>query len=281
MTFFSNTDVATLESEGKDTNHFVSLIVNNAGKYTAGITRKYKCVSTTTEKFTYHTWNGEVKEGTNTFESEKEELEWFPLNITFENPEIAFEEEMKLRINEIKESKKVEEAKLPKARTGYYTDSFYDKRANLIKAGEVIPDRYTETFYKETKEDYIPMSSSDIPYGVITSDPKIVKSIVRQIITSSVIISNESSIDVSRWASSMNSLYSKRFKSLKDFEYFAESYVDFLLNYAEDRSVLSRVDEDESIAVSILSWDIRKELLQLPKNPWLDTYIKILENYIE
>ena len=40
MTFFSGTDTSTLLEEGKDRNHFVSLIVNNAGTYTAAITRK-------------------------------------------------------------------------------------------------------------------------------------------------------------------------------------------------------------------------------------------------
>lgn len=39
-TFFSGTDTSTLLEEGKDRNHFVSLIVNNAGTYTAAITRK-------------------------------------------------------------------------------------------------------------------------------------------------------------------------------------------------------------------------------------------------
>ena len=39
-TFFSGTDTATLQSEGKHRNHFLSLIINNAGVYTAAITRK-------------------------------------------------------------------------------------------------------------------------------------------------------------------------------------------------------------------------------------------------
>ena len=39
-TFFSGTDIRTLEEEGLDRNHFVSLIVNNQGSYTAAITRK-------------------------------------------------------------------------------------------------------------------------------------------------------------------------------------------------------------------------------------------------
>lgn len=39
-TFFSGTDLATLRTEGFDRNCFVSLIVNNAGEYSAAITRK-------------------------------------------------------------------------------------------------------------------------------------------------------------------------------------------------------------------------------------------------
>ena len=41
-TFFSGIDTKTLQSEGNDCNNFLSLIVNNAGTYTAAITRKIK-----------------------------------------------------------------------------------------------------------------------------------------------------------------------------------------------------------------------------------------------
>lgn len=42
MTFFSGTDTSTLEKEGLDNIHFLSLIVNNAGEYTAKITKQVK-----------------------------------------------------------------------------------------------------------------------------------------------------------------------------------------------------------------------------------------------
>lgn len=41
-TFFSGTDTSTLEKEGLDNVHFLSLIVNNDGKYTAKITKQIK-----------------------------------------------------------------------------------------------------------------------------------------------------------------------------------------------------------------------------------------------
>ena len=105
-TFFSGTDTATLSAEGNDMAHFVSLIVNNAGKYTAGVTRKCKCVQTVSEKYTYPTWNGEVREGVETFDIEEEKLEWFNLDIVFEDATDDFETEMMERIKEIKEAKK-------------------------------------------------------------------------------------------------------------------------------------------------------------------------------
>lgn len=43
-TFFSNTDISTLQKEGTDRNNFVSLIVNNDGTYSAAITRKVEYI---------------------------------------------------------------------------------------------------------------------------------------------------------------------------------------------------------------------------------------------
>lgn len=42
QTFFSGTDMSTLEKEGSETVHFLSLIINNAGIYNAAFTRKIK-----------------------------------------------------------------------------------------------------------------------------------------------------------------------------------------------------------------------------------------------
>mgnify|MGYP003293859401 CR=1 FL=1 len=44
-TYFSNTDTNTLKEEGSTRNHFVSLIVNNDGPYTAAITRISNIIS--------------------------------------------------------------------------------------------------------------------------------------------------------------------------------------------------------------------------------------------
>lgn len=300
-TFFSGTDTATLSAEGNDMAHFVSLIVNNAGKYTAGITRKYKCVQTVSEKYTYPTWNGEVREGVETFDIEEEKLEWFNLDIVFEDATDDFETEMMERIKEIKESKK-------KVVTPMYGGRNYPQYGNYGKAitptkevGSTFP-MDEDKYYGEKRGWYDPQKDKqdkqspakqgelpfdqpeeenvEIPYGVVTVDPDIVQSIVRQLVTSSIIISNESAVDVKKWANSMESLYRRRFGSVKEFEYFASNYVDYLINYTYDGDVMAVINNDDSTMAALLAHDVREELEKLPKNPWLSVYIKLMDDYI-
>lgn len=298
-TFFSGTDTATLSAEGNDMAHFVSLIVNNAGKYTAGVTRKYKCVQTVSEKYTYPTWNGEVREGVETFDIEEEKLEWFNLDIVFENATDDFETEMMERIKEIKESKKKVVTPVYK---GYPQYSNYRKNiAPTEEVGSIFPmdkDKYygeKRSWYdpqKDKQDKQLPAGQGElpfdqpgeenveIPYGTITIDPDIVQSIVRQLVTSSIIISNESAVDVKKWANSMESLYRRRFGTVKEFEYFASNYVDYLINYTYDADVMIAVNNDDTVMAALLAHDVREELEKLPKNPWLSVYIKLMDDYI-
>lgn len=293
-TFFSGTDTATLSAEGNDMAHFVSLIVNNAGKYTAGVTRKYKCVQTVFEKYTYPTWNGEVREGVETFDIEEEKLEWFNLDIVFENATDDFETEMMKRIKEIKESKKKVVTPVYK---GYPQYGNYGKNiAPTKEVGSTSPIDKDKYYWEEgrgwykakqlpVKQGELPFDQPeeenlDIPYGVVTVDEDIVQSIVRQLVTSSIIISNESAVDVKKWANSMESLYRRRFGTVKEFEYFASNYVDYLINYTYDADVMIAVNNDDTVMAALLAHDVREELEKLPKNPWLSVYIKLMDDYI-
>lgn len=299
-TFFSGTDTATLSAEGNDMAHFVSLIVNNAGKYTAGVTRKYKCVQTVSEKYTYPTWNGEVREGVETFDIEEEKLEWFNLDIVFEDATDDFETEMMERLKEIKESKKKVVVPMYKGRNYYSQYDNYGKNiAPTKEVGSTFPMDKEEYYGEEgrgwckakevkeipAKQGELPFEQPeeenlDIPYGVVTVDKDIVQSIVRQLVTLSIIISNESAVDVKKWTNSMESLYRRRFGSVKEFEYFASNYVDYLINYTYDGDVMAVINNDDSTMAALLAHDVREELEKLPKNPWLSVYIKLMDDYI-
>lgn len=305
-TFFSGTDTATLKEEGNDMAHFVSLIVNNAGKYTAAITRRYKCVQEVQEKYSYPTWNDAKIEGVEPFVVEEEMLEWFLLNIEFENQTSEFEEEMLARINEIKENKSKKVTLPVTTYTGLKDKSKWQEWENWKDqgkqkdAGNIVPmDSYyhednkkkgsedtpfqgeTKKESKEVKETVDENEETGfIPYGYIKTDPKIVDLLVKQIITSSVIISSESKVDVNKWAASMGSLYRKRFGTVDEFSAFANAYISYLIESTVDENVLLALDNDPSSMEAIIAHDVQEALEKLPVNPWLKEYIEQLELFI-
>ena len=107
---------------------------------------------------------------------------------------------------------------------------------------------------------------------------EIVDWVVKQTITCSVIIPNSSNIDIEKWAKSMDSLYKKRFTDMKEFEAFASNFVDFVVNYTEDLEASDFLDATEMAAV--LAYQVKEKLSTLPKNEWLDTWIKLYDDYI-
>lgn len=287
--FFSGTDTATLQSEGSDMNHFVSLIVNNAGKYTAGITRKVKLKQTINEEFTYPTWGDERVSGNRFFTVEKEYIQWFNLDIEIEGVSNDFETEMLERIKAIRTNKankrNIESVKNPYYSGGYKREdygnysigSYGSPKGQVVSAG---PANITP-IKREVKQFTLFDNINDecmIDYESIKLDEKVVDWVVKQTVTCSVIIPNSSNIDVDKWARSMDSLYKKRFADKKEFKTFASSFVDFLVNYTEDPEAAAFLDATEMAAV--LAYQVKEKLSTLPKNEWLDTWMELYDDYI-
>lgn len=88
--FFSGTDLNTLLTEGSDMNNFVSLIVNNAEKYKAAITRRRNRTG-------YYLFSNYIES------DESNVIEYYELDIINETTE---DEKLEARIQEIKNKKK-------------------------------------------------------------------------------------------------------------------------------------------------------------------------------
>ena len=282
-TFFSGTDTATLQSEGSDMNHFVSLIVNNAGKYTAGVTRKVKLKQTVNEEFTYPTWGDERVSGNRTFIVEKEYIQWFNLDIEIEGVCNDFETEMLERIKEIRTNKVSSRKSAINVRSPYISPnyggpigSYGSPRGYTIPAGPAN----TTPIKKEVKQSTLFGDSDEefMDYEKFKLSDEIVDWVVKQTITCSVIIPNSSNIDIEKWARSMDSLYKKRFTDKKEFEAFASNFVDFVVTYTEDPEAAAFLDSTEMAAV--LAYQVKERLSSLPKNEWLDAWIKLYDDYI-
>ena len=303
-TFFSGTDTATLKEEGMDRNHFVSLIVNNEGTYTAAITRKVKATKTITENFSYPTFEDEGVADTKTYTIESEELEWFYLKIEFERSEGSFQEELKARLEEIKKAKAEKARQLPPkqpAYTGGYGN--WNWKGGESQQGTLFPEldkKVTQSYTSqvgpankivEKSKDELPLDmdyiddeiSNEVPYGYVEFNKETIKSLVLQLITGSIIIPNASKIDVKKWAQGMVPLYERRFgkgeEGMKLFKAWAEGYIEFLCWFTEDDALIEMGLDDSEIA-AICAHDIIKELTKLPENVYIKEYIDILEGYL-
>lgn len=299
-TFFSGTDINTLREEGVDRNHFVSLIVNNEGKYTAAITRKVKGTNTITETVSYLSFGGEEKTSVEEVKEEVEELQWFYLNIEIEN---SSKEDINDRLREIREAKSRKRNSLetynfshPIKRYSSYLEYFKPEKEDDI----IIRTKDENTKAKPTsREDksIIPMSELTreeveeiegenelfIPYETITIRRSVIKSLVLQLVTGSIIISDNSKVNLDKWVNGMPALYEKRFgkgtEGLKLFRAWAESYIEFLCWFSDDDS-LEELGYDKDEIAMIYAYNLAKELVRLKKNIYIEEYIDILNGYI-
>lgn len=289
-TFFSGTDTATLKEEGRDRNNFVSLIVNNAGTYTAAITRRVKSKQVK-ESVSYEFFGDGEKQDTKEYVSDADEIEWFYLKIEKEGENYSFPD-MAARLEEIKQAKAEKAEKAKKAQTPTYQGDYkpviansYGTKAglaNLVKKEANEPKVVQPTLFDDV--DDLPFGEEyDMPYGQVSFDKVTLKSLVLQLITGSIIISNDSKIDITKWAKSMPALYEKRFGKGKvgmdNFKIWTETYAEYLTWYITDEK-LEELGFDNTEICAICAHDMIEELTKLPENDYIKGYIDALQKYL-
>ena len=286
-TFFSGTDTATLKEEGRDRNNFVSLIVNNAGSYTAAITRRIKSKQVK-ESVSYEFFGDGEKQGTKEYVSDADEIEWFYLKIEKEGENYSFPD-MAARLEGIKQAKaeKAKKVQTPVYQGGYkpvIANSYGTKAgpANLVNKEADKPKMIQPTLFDNAND--LPFDGNySLPYGQVTFDKVTLKSLVLQLITGSIIISNDSKIDISKWAKSMPTLYEMRFgkgeEGMKNFKMWADTYTEYLTWYVTDEK-LEELGFDETEICAICAHDMIEELTKLPENDYIKGYIDALQKYL-
>lgn len=286
-TFFSGTDIATLKEEGRDRNNFVSLIVNNAGTYTAAITRRVKSKQVK-ESVSYEFFGDGKRHDTKKYVSNADEIEWFYLKIENENETFSFPD-MAARLEEIKQAKAERAEKAKKAQTPAYQGGHkpviansYGTKAGPARLEEIKPKAVQPTLFDDM--DDLPFEEEyDMPYGQVSFDKVTLKFLVLQLITGSIIISNDSKIDITKWAKSMPALYEKRFgkgeEGMKNFKMWADTYVEYLTWYVTDEK-LEELGFDETEICAICAHDMIEELTKLPENDYIKGYIDALQKYL-
>ena len=293
-TFFSSTDTNTLLEEGNERNHFVSLIVNNAGKYTAAITRKVKYHSVRDRS--YEGFNGPVTiEGQEVIEGE--EIEYFNLDIVFEEEQTDAFKEIADRLAEIKKAK----AATPKTYTqGWVNPNWHNPTKSPVTTPTNMYERKYPTLFddedwespygqqivkssakpKETVKTGV-LKKAEVeeeePTGPIFTDVDIDK-VMTQLITGSVTVTSVDKDTKQKLIKTMEVRFDNRFNkndpTLTLFEYWATDFLEFLLWYSTGDK-----DVDECLAAEELATKLIEAFEKLPSNKYTEKYIELLTKY--
>lgn len=270
-TFFSGTDLGTLQEEGSDMNNFLSLIVNNAGQYTAAITRKVKHIPHVTEVLEYEFFGEEtINIGNDEYDAiESYEIEYFFLNIEKPTVNIGYTDLFN-RIEEISKDK----TKI--------TNISREPRANLI----VDSTLKATPLYKETD---IPFSKANTAIQVgVDTDESIdynkykfnetdLNNIVKQLLIGSPIFTPK---DLNEWVQKMPTVFSKRFgegqKGLENYRAFIGYFVEFLVTEAFDDNLAEEGYLEDS-QMAICAYGVLQKLHTFKTN----SFIEVIEDEVE
>lgn len=257
-TFFSGTDTNTLLSEGQDTNHFVSLIVNNAGIYSAAITRKITRTIGSVS-YSYNTFNNVPVNSTQEDINTETVIEYFPLAITIESiPENSLAKRLELL-------QKAQSSSIN--RTYSPQNVIFPPKENYRQL--TLFDKEETTPFQEIKND---------DYNEVHFDSKVIARQAAQIITGNVFASFNPNIDLKKWVVNMSKVYEKRFKDFEQFKYFADCLVDFFLTEVNDDKILEALgSEDEMYAL----WadELTDAITKYGTNEYIEYYIKTLTRF--
>ena len=306
-TFFSGTDTATLQSEGKHRNHFLSLIINNAGVYTAAITRKkiVKKDIKIVEEFEETDFNP-IAQATTSNQEEGAIVEYFMLDINIQKSE--YQQSLDDKLDAIRKAKTpvgtyypgnsnyipgyTPNVKLTNTASPYYADpafrevidSFPEPKNAPVRQAAINFDNDIE--FPFTGESAMELGLRDFPEGeemtnVVPIKSQIINAIAIQLLTGNVILPASLNTPLRVYVKDMDSRFSKRFgqgeTGEKIFSDWAENFVDFLCGGVEDPDLAAYNVNDIMSSCAFL---LLKEFDKLPDNRFLRIYKNILDIYI-
>lgn len=270
-TFFSGTDLGTLQEEGSDMNNFLSLIVNNAGQYTAAITRKVKHIPHVTEVLEYDFFGEEtINIGRDEYDAiESYEIEYFFLNIEKPTVSIGYTD-LFSRIEEISKDK----SKITNIKREPHTNIVIEptiKATPLYKEANIPFSKVNTTV--QTRVD----TDESIDYNKYKFNETDLNSITKQLLIGSPIFTPK---DLNEWVQKMPTVFSKRFgegqKGLENYRAFIGYFVEFLVTEAFDENLAEEGYLEDS-QMAICAYGVLQKLHTFKTN----SFIEVIEDEVE
>lgn len=251
-TFFSGTDINTLKAEAVDHNHFVSLIVNNAGTYTAAITSVVSSKKTIVDSYSYKTFDGEEKTGEHTYVTESQEIQWTKLLIEKETASVSPFQEVSLKIKELLEEKAKVVTPITTSPYPYPNYQTYPYQPNRVdnSPNPVIPiiprvttpaASQTTLFPPVSQQAELDIEEYELDYASLyaesTVNPSILEDMCKKLVSCCPILPVNNKVNVKEFVTNMPKLYST-FGGIKQYIGFIESYAEFILYNTWDNEIL-------------------------------------------
>lgn len=278
MTFFSGTDSNTLIEEGSCMPHFVSLIVNNAGKYTAKITRQANLMI---PKITYPTFGGETKEEDCELTINKY-IEAFPLDIVIEE-DTSIRDNVLKRISEIRKNK--EEQRKDNDKNSLIIPCKKDFEEFKSSFEKDIKKDITYVKKEKPKEESLLFSKKEIEeikkdYSDISVPEEILDRLLIQLVTGSITSGYNRTINLELWCEKpMIEAFTRRFNNdYSDIESWFDFYIEFLLYFTKWEEV-ERIDDE--IISKVIAEALLERLAQFKPNKIIDIIENKLEDFIQ
>lgn len=253
-TFFSSIDQSTLQSEGNDTNCFVSLIVNTEGTYSAAITRKLKAkkeiniknLGTSYEFFGEGTKHVPAIKNDHKETIEEEVIEYYMLDVErheVHNP-LAFLDERFDEIEALKQEgkpKALQMRRYPFSNIGKSKNDLYALSHPWTSRKEKVGNPFL------LDDDAIDSADGfNTTAGLWTPDKDLIHQAVCKMVSCSMIL-NTGKFDLRQWITRhMNNVYDKIFTGADeaDFNEWLEFAVTFFVYHLEDPSVPKQISDE-------------------------------------
>lgn len=273
--FFSSQDQAMLVQEGTDRNVFVSLIVNNAGTYTAGITRKI--TSKIVEEKCYRTFgNKEICQPVESYDTQY--IEWYNLEIIKEEDTPEFPK-LQDRLLQIAEHKKaLEEERIYNSKPHFLAPANPKNQLSLFAGSD---DDIDTSIVENPIDENHPIEPNE---DGIEFDKSIIENCIVKILTGD--INADSSVTKLTIAkANSNLLYQRTFPKFDDFKYFAEGFLDIIVQtWAESAVIITdeNVDMDNFDVYSVFASYLNAALEYYTdsENPYALYFTELLNNYL-
>jgi len=271
-TFFSGTDLSTLQSEGLERNNFVSLIVNNEGSYSAAITRKVQKHQTVQEENIFTFFGNEKGRDSKSYILDEDVIEFYMLDIDRQIPENSLSY-LDTRFEEIKNNKKAV-AEIARAKNKISTvenSSPWLPKPAYSKAGQLPFENKKTSLFEEYNETFPEKEN------LIQINPVLARSVTVKMLLCSF-LANTSKVDMEKFiTNNMQQVYDHFFENAESLKFC--NYVDWVTDYLVSCSCPP--DEDETLWATSMALAMQQVLIPYEKaNSYIQVYMDALDSII-